>query len=96
MLHTPHVVLWFSVFWLLNPFPILPALWAQNQTQQLPTDPKEFINAAANSNGLIRLGLRAIPWHMTATYQLFDKSGLVSDEGTYEEFSRRDLRAVLR
>ena len=64
---------------------LLPA-WAQDSARAQPTDPKEFINAASKSNGLVGFRFGPKPWHLIASYQLFDKAGSVTDEGVYEEF----------
>ncbi len=50
----------------------------------MPGDPKELMLLAAKTNGLI--GDDVKPWHLKATYQLFDDQGNVKDQGSYEEF----------
>ena len=50
----------------------------------LPTDPKELLLLAAKSNGLTGDGMQ--PWHLKATFQVFDKKGDSLDQGTLEEF----------
>ena len=39
---------------------------------------------AANSNGLVTPGLQ--PWHLKASFKLFDPQGKTTDDGTIEEF----------
>ena len=65
---------------------VSPPACAQDSASGQPADPKEFINAASKSNGLVGFRFEPKPWHLMATYQLFDKADSVSDEGTYEEF----------
>lgn len=50
----------------------------------LPSDPKELMLAAAHLNSLT--GADMLPWHLKATFQIFDENGTVSDEGSDEEF----------
>lgn len=50
----------------------------------VPSDPKALMFLASESNGLTGADLK--PWHLKATFQLFDESGNTSDTGTYEEF----------
>jgi TonB family protein len=50
----------------------------------MPTDPKELMLLAAKTNDLV--GDDVKPWHLNATYKLFDEKGNVTDQGTYEEF----------
>lgn len=49
----------------------------------LPSDPRELMLLAAKTNGLI--GNDVQPWHLKASYKLFDEQGNVKDQGTYEE-----------
>jgi TonB family protein len=50
----------------------------------LPSDPKELMMLAAKTNGLT--GDDVKPWHLRATWKMFDEKGSVTDQGTYEEF----------
>src|ERR1035437_9754771 len=50
----------------------------------LPSDPKELMLLAARSNGL--RGPDVQPWYMKVSFTLFDDTGAVTDEGTFEEF----------
>jgi len=50
----------------------------------LPTDPKELMLRAARANGLTGEGME--PWHLKASFQVFDKKGNSPDQGTLEEF----------
>lgn len=68
---------------------ILPASLTLAQTtpavpQHLPKDPKGLMRLAVNLNGLN--GDNIHPWHLKATFKLFDDAGNPSDEGSYEEF----------
>jgi TonB family protein len=49
----------------------------------LPSDPKELMLAALRLNNLTTPDAK--PWHIKATFQLFDEQGTITDEGTYEE-----------
>jgi TonB family protein len=48
-----------------------------------PTDPKTLMHQAAEANSLTWTG--AQPWHIKASFQLFDDQGKLADQGTYEE-----------
>jgi TonB family protein len=50
----------------------------------LPSDPKALMRSAVKLNNLAGEGVE--PWHIKASFQLFDEQGSVTDEGTYEEF----------
>jgi TonB family protein len=50
----------------------------------MPSDPKELMLLAAETNGLAGEGVR--PWHLASTYKSFDEQGILKDQGTYEEF----------
>lgn len=50
----------------------------------MPSDPKELMLLAAKTNGLT--GDDVKPWHLKASFTLFDESGSVTNQGTYEEF----------
>lgn len=60
----------------------------QSQTlpadQATPPDKKELMLAASRLNNLTTPDMK--PWHIKATYQTFDETGAVSDEGTFEEW----------
>ena len=48
------------------------------------SDPKALMLAASKLNNLASADAK--PWHIKATFQLFDEQGALTDEGTYEEF----------
>ncbi len=50
----------------------------------MPTDPAELLKLAAEVNGLE--GDKLAPWHLKATFQLYDLAGKPTEQGTYEEF----------
>jgi TonB family protein len=50
----------------------------------MPSDPKELLELAARQNGLTGAELR--PWHLKASFQVFDDEGKVKDQVTMEEF----------
>jgi TonB family protein len=50
----------------------------------MPSDPMEILNAGAVVNGLHGSDLK--PWHIKATYQLFDPNGKPKNSGSFEEF----------
>jgi TonB family protein len=49
-----------------------------------PKDPKERIELGRKLNGL--QGTDLLPWHLKATYEVFDATGKSRDKGTYEEW----------
>lgn len=49
----------------------------------LPDDPKEAMLQAANLNGLT--GAEVQPWHLKASFKIFDKQGAFANQGSYEE-----------
>jgi hypothetical protein len=49
-----------------------------------PTDPKELLDLARKVNGLS--GPDVQPWHLKASFELFDNDGKSKDKGTYEEW----------
>jgi TonB family protein len=49
----------------------------------MPAAPKDLMLLAAKSNGLTGSDMQ--PWHLKATYTLYDDKGNTSDQGTYEE-----------
>jgi TonB family protein len=51
---------------------------------QEPSDPKALMLAASKLNNLTASDSK--PWHIKASFQLLDDQGVVTDEGTYEEF----------
>jgi TonB family protein len=53
-------------------------------TTTMPTDPAELIKLADEMNGLDIDKLA--PWHLKATFQLYDLAGKPTEQGTYEEF----------
>jgi TonB family protein len=48
----------------------------------MPTDPREILAAAAPFYDFTSPELK--PWHLEATYQLYDEKGKPSEQGTYE------------
>lgn len=50
----------------------------------MPKDPKALMLLAAKTNGLN--GDDVQPWHLKASFKLYDEQGNVKDQGTYEEF----------
>jgi TonB family protein len=50
---------------------------------KMPTDARDLMLVAAQWSDLTS---SAKPWHMKATFKVFDYDGNISDEGTYEEF----------
>ncbi|MGC8550109.1 MAG: energy transducer TonB [Acidobacteriaceae bacterium] len=50
----------------------------------LPKDPAALLALAAQHNGLTGPGLK--PWHIKATYQLYDAKGNPAAQGTFEEW----------
>jgi TonB family protein len=79
---------------LLIPFSLLES--AQTQTTQniapnpagsalsMPSDPATLLSLAARVNGLD--GGSMAPWHIKASYQVFDADGDPQNSGSYEEF----------
>jgi TonB family protein len=55
---------------------------ADNAGPGLPKDPREIFAAAAPFYDFSSPELK--PWHLKATYQLYDEKGKTSEEGTYE------------
>jgi TonB family protein len=55
---------------------------AANTGPGLPQDPREFFAAAAPFYDFASPDLK--PWHLKATYQLYDEKGKPSEQGTYE------------
>ena len=49
-----------------------------------PTDPKERLEMGRKVNGL--RGLAPLPWHLKASFEVFDQEGKSRDKGTYEEW----------
>ncbi|WP_254062242.1 energy transducer TonB [Acidobacterium sp. S8] len=60
----------------------------------LPTDPTERLQLGWELNGLQDTNRQ--PWHLTASYQIFDSDGKSKDQGTFEEWwvSERDYKLV--
>jgi TonB family protein len=50
----------------------------------MPTDPKELMLLAAKTSNLTGEGIK--PWHLKASYTLYDENGNVKDQGSFEEF----------
>jgi len=55
---------------------------AANNGPGLPTDPREVFAAAAPFYDFTSAELK--PWHLKATYQLYDEKGKPGEQGTYE------------
>jgi len=55
---------------------------AANAGPGLPKDPREILAAAAPFYDFTSANLK--PWHLKATYQLYDEKGGPSEQGTYE------------
>ena len=51
-------------------------------TAQMPKDPKQLMLLAARTNGLRGEGVK--PWHLKASYTLYDANGSAGDQGTLE------------
>jgi TonB family protein len=64
--------------------PILAQVSGGTKVAGVPVDPKALMLQASRSNSLTGPDLK--PWHLKATFQLFDDSGNAADTGTYEEF----------
>lgn len=62
------------------------AFAAQSNTSAspLPNDPAALLALAAKHNGLAGPDLK--PWHIKATYQLYDAKGKPTQKGTFEEW----------
>jgi len=50
---------------------------------EMPSNPKEYLQKAATLNGLTGADIK--PWHLKATFDVYDDAGKVKDTGTYEE-----------
>src|ERR1700679_529332 len=57
---------------------------AQASASTMPSDAKELMLLAAKTNRLRSPDLK--PWHLVATYQIFNDDGSIKSEGTMEEF----------
>jgi len=58
---------------------------AQGPTSaKMPGDAKDLMRLAAGTNGLSGPDLQ--PWHLKASYKIFDEQGNAKGQGTYEEF----------
>lgn len=55
-----------------------------------PTDPKDLIDLGRKVNGLA--GPDVQPWHVKATFEVFDDDGKSKDKGTFEEWWVSDKR----
>jgi TonB family protein len=49
----------------------------------MPTDSRELLQLAAESNGLTGAGVQ--PWHLKVSYTALDESGIATGQGTFEE-----------
>jgi TonB family protein len=65
---------------------LLPTLSPSHLLAQaaLPTDAKELMRLAASSNSLV--GDHIQPWHIRASFQIYDQKGHMEDQGSFEEF----------
>jgi TonB family protein len=59
------------------------AIDAPAAAADLPTDPQALMLLAAKSNGL--LGTEIRPWRLKASFKILDETGVVKDQGTFEE-----------
>jgi len=50
----------------------------------MPRAPKELMLLAVKTNGLVGDGVK--PWHLKARFTVYDKKGIATDQGTFEEF----------
>ena len=50
----------------------------------MPTDPVALLELARDKNGIAVAG--GAPWHLKASFDIFDESGAVKEKGTFEEF----------
>jgi TonB family protein len=57
---------------------------ATTENVSTPADPKERMELGRKVNGL--LGLDAAPWHLKASYEVFETDGKSKDKGTFEEW----------
>lgn len=59
-----------------------------------PSDPAQHLDVGRKVNGLVVPGAK--PWHLKATYQLYDEKGKPAETGTYEEwwFGPRQYRVA--
>jgi len=53
-------------------------------TPTMPNDPRALMQLAAMENGISSSD--GPPWHMVATFKLFDEQGNVKDQGEFEEY----------
>src|SRR5580700_1766841 len=61
-----------------------PGLGQEPSTPPMPSDPKALMLLAARANSIA--GADVQPWHLKATFQVFDWDGKLTNQGTYEEF----------
>jgi hypothetical protein len=61
-----------------------PSATAPLPTVSVPTDPAGMMKTAADLNGLEGGNIK--PWHLKATFQLYNDDGKPSEQGTYEEY----------
>jgi TonB family protein len=73
-------------FAFLAPLTLVPSLYivAQNAPGALPHDPMALMTLAHDKNGLVGSDIK--PWHIHATYHVFDTKGKPEYEGAYEEW----------
>ena len=54
------------------------------QSTPLPTDPKDLMRLAAQSNSIGSADMQ--PWHLRFHFQAYDEKGHPTDQGTFEEY----------
>lgn len=54
------------------------------QSAPLPSDPKDLMRLAAQSNSIAGADMQ--PWHLKFHFQVYDQKGHPTDQGTFEEF----------
>ncbi len=65
-----------------TPAPAAQASPAQPAAEPMPTDPAALLALAAKKNGLQNL---TSPWHLKASFEVFDDRGRIRESGTFEE-----------
>jgi TonB family protein len=78
-----------------SPAPVAQSAAAPNLADSpTPTDPKELLEVGRKVNALS--GPDVQPWHLKASFELFDSDGKSKDKGTYEEWwvSEKEYKRV--
>jgi TonB family protein len=60
------------------------AVSAPGQSTPLPSDPKDLMRLAAQSNSIGGADMQ--PWHLKFHFQVYDEKGHPADQGTFEEY----------